>query len=489
MFAVTSELHNTSVGPTGGPDGQGGVGVGGTDDAEAKRPMVLAVSALGGFVVTFMSSSVNIALPLIEAEFGMSAVSLSWVSLIFILVAGATLLPLGRVADLYGRVRWFTWGMALFTVMSLASAFAPSAAVLLAFRGLHGVGLAVGAATSTALVVLAYPPGSRGRALGLNVTCVYLGLTMGPVLGGLIVHNLGWRALFLFGGGLASLNVILPLWKLRGIEWREPKTGRFDVLGSILYAAALIAILLGFSWLPDAAGWILLVAGIAVLALFLWWETRAADPLLNVALLRNNRVFAYSNVAALVQYSATSAVVFLLSLYLQYNRGLNAQTAGFVLVTGTFVQAVMSPAVGRMTDRLEPRFLAAAGMAVCVLGLLGLSFLGETTAYWYVILMICVVGAGIALFSTPITHTIMGSAGTQYVGVASATIATMRQAGQMMSQGLATLVLAVLVGREAIQPSDYPGFLDSVQITFLIFTVLCTLGIAAALVGPRRAPR
>lgn len=450
------------------------------------RTMVLVVATLGGFLVTFMMSAVNIALPLIEAEFKMSAVTLSWISLSYILVAGAALLPAGRIADLFGRMKLFIWGMIIFSVISVASALAPSAGILLALRSVHGLGLAIGAATSTALVVLAFPPASRGRALGLNVAGVYLGLTLGPVLGGAIIHNLGWRGLFLVVGALGLVNVGLPLWKLRHIDWREPKGSRFDLLGSLVYAASLTAVLLGFSLLPDIFGAVLVAGGIIGLAAFVWWETRAADPLLNVDLLRRSRVFAFSNVAAFINYSATSAMVFVMSLYLQYNRGLNPQTAGLVLVAGTFVQAALSPAAGRISDRINARYVASAGMAICVLGLFALSFVSATTPYWYIITMLCVLGLGYAFFSTPITHTIVGSVDTRWVGVASATLATMRQAGMSLSMGVATLVLTLQVGRQAIQPSDYPQVLSSVRISFLIFTVLCVFGVAASLVGPRK---
>ncbi len=448
--------------------------------------MVLVVSSMGGFLVTFMSSAVNIALPLIGEEFHVSAVTLSWISLSYILVSGATLLPAGRVADIYGRVRLFTWGMVLFTVLSFASALAPSAGILLALRAMHGLALAIGASTSIALVMLAYPPESHGKALGLNVAAVYLGLTLGPVLGGLLTHNLGWRGLFLVLGGLGLVNVALPLWKLRGIDWREQKPAGFDILGAITYAAALIAILMGFSLLPDILGTLLIVAGVSGLAAFLWWETRAANPLLNIDLLRRSRVFAFSNIATFINYAATAAMVFLMSLYLQYNRGLDPQTAGLVLVSGTFLQAALSPAVGRLTDRLEARRVASVGMAVSVFALFGLSFVGTATSYWFIIAMLCMLGVGLALFATPNMHAIMNSVETRWVGVASATVATMRQAGISMSQGLATLVLALEMGRHAIQPSDYPQVLGSVRISFLIFTALCVLGVGASLVGPRR---
>jgi MFS family permease len=175
-----------------------------------------------------------------------------------------------------------------------------------------------------------------------------------------------------------------------------------------------------------------------------------------------------------------------MSLYLQYNRGLNPQTAGFVLVSGTFLQAVLSPVAGRLTDRVKPRYVASTGMTVCVLGLFALSFVGTATPYWYIIAMLCVLGVGFAFFSTPITHTVMSSVDRQSVGVASATLATMRMAGISMSLGIATLVLALEVGRQAIQPADYPQLLSSVRLSFLIFTGLCVCGVAASLVGPRR---
>ena len=451
--------------------------------------MILIVASLGGFLVTFMASAINVALPLIGDEFGISAVFLSWLSLSTVLVSAAVLLPFGRLADLQGRVRFLVVGMAVFTAASFASAFAPSAGVLLILRMLNGVSLAIGSVTAPALVILAYPLQSRGRALGLSIASVYLGLTLGPVLGGLVVHNLGWRDLFLIMGVAGLVNTALPVWKLRHLEWREPKQGRFDLLGSLIYALALTAVLLGFSFLPHVAGVLLVAGGVGGLAGFLWWESRAGDPLLPVDLLRGNRVFASSNIAVFINYSATAAMIFLMSLYLEYNRGLNAQTAGLILVSGSFVQAVFSPVAGRLADRVTARYVASAGMALCVLGLFALIFLGPATPYRYIIAALCVLGLGFALFSTPITHTIMGSVDKSRVGVASATVAAMRQAGQSMSMGVATMLLALSVGQHAIKPENYPQVLTTIRISFVIFTVLCVFGVAASLVGPRRTGR
>ena len=452
----------------------------------SKQAITLAVTTVSGFLSTFMASSVNIALPQIEARFNLSAVLLGWVALSYVLGMGTLLMPMGRLADVRGRKAVYLTGSVGFTVFSLACALAPSASALLALRLLQGACAAMLFSTTTVLVILCYPPEARGRALGIQIGGVYLGMTLGPVLGGVISHNFGWRALFVFVGVIALINVVIPFWKLRGVEWREPRTARFDYAGSGVWMVALTALLLGFSFLPEAAGIVLIAVGVIGLAGFFWWENRAADPILNVNLLRHNRVFAFSNLAAFINYSATYAMTFLMSLYLQFNRGLNAQTAGFILVTGTFLQTVFSLVAGRLSDRFRDRTLASFGMAVCVAGLFAFAFLGQTTAWWYVILFVCLLGIGFAFFASPITHAIMGSVEQRHVGVAGATLATMRVSGQSISQGIATLVLALVVGRHVIETTDYPHLLTSVRITFAIFAALCVIGVMASLVGPKR---
>ncbi len=449
--------------------------------------MVLTSVTASGFLTTFASSGVNVALPQMASDLNLSAVMVSWVALGFALATGAFLMPMGRVADLLGRKIVYLIGLGAFTVFCFASAVAPNATILLLTRVLQGVSAAFLFATTVAMVILSHPPESRGRALGMQVSGVYLGMTLGPMLGGVITQNLGWRELFVVVGALGLVNMILALWKMRDLEWREPKTAPFDVLGSVIWAIALSALLIGFTYLPDVLGGVLIGVGLLGLAGFVWWQSRAADPILNVDLMRHNRVFAFSNAASFVNYSATAAMTFLMSLYLQYNRGLDAQTAGFVLVTGTALQAAVSPLAGRLADRLEARYVAAGGMALCAAGLFAFVFLGPSTPYWHVIGILCVLGLGFGLFASPIIHAIMGSVDKRYVGTASATSGTMRVSGQSISMGIATLVLAVVVGRhQKIGPGDYPHLLTSIRITFVIFAALCVAGLVASLVGPGR---
>jgi MFS family permease len=214
---------------------------------------------------------------------------------------------------------------------------------------------------------------------------------------------------------------------------------------------------------------------------FVRWETKVEYPVLNISLFGNNRVFAFSNLAALINYSATSAISFLLSLYLQYTKGLTPQDAGLILVSQPVVMAIFSPLAGRLSDKIEPRIVASAGMTLTVVGLLLFTFLNSTTDLAFIIFSLVLLGFGFALFSSPNTNAVMSSVEKRFYGVASATLGTMRLTGQMLSMGIAMLVFALYLGRAQITPEKYPAFLTSTKTAFIIFAVLCFGGIFASL--------
>jgi EmrB/QacA subfamily drug resistance transporter len=448
------------------------------------RNIILAVATLGGVVATFAASAITVAIPRIEQEFELSAVVLSWIPLTYVLAAAALIMTAGRLGDIFGRVKVFTIGLVGFNIFMFAAALAPSGAWLITLRTLQGLSAALLFATNIALVTLSQPPEARGRALGMLTAGVYLGSSTGPVLGGLMTDYLGWRSMFLFVGGATLVTCALTIWKLHNVEWKEPRKARFDILGSVIWAIALPSLLLGFTLLPETIGITLVGIGAIGLAFFLWWETHAADPLLSVNLLRHNRTFALSNVAALINYSATFGLSFLMTLYLHYNRGFKVSEVGYVLVAAPVFQTIVSPFAGRLADRLQPRLVGATGQALCALGLFTFAFLGTTTPLWFIVLALCVLGVGFGLFASPVAHMVMSSVDRQYVGTASATLATMRVAGQGVSMGIAGLLLAIMVGgSKQLHPSDYPNLLASVRVTFAIFAVLCALGLVAVLLG------
>jgi len=329
----------------------------------AVKKVALLVTTLGSFLTPFMSSSINIALPSIGKAFSMNAVLLSWMATSFLLAAAMFLVPFGKIADIRGRKKIFTYGVLIYTLASFLSAISRSAFWLLCFRVLQGIGGAMIFGTGVAILTSVFPPGERGTVLGINVAAVYLGLSLGPFLGGVLTQHFGWRSVFLVNVPLGLIIMALVFWALKG-EWAEARGEKFDWVGSIVYSLSLVALMYGFSQLPAILGALLILAGALGILSFVWWETRAESPVLNIDLFRNNTVFAFSNLAALINYSATFAVSFLLSLYLQYIKGLSPQNAGLILVSQPIMQAIFSPPAGRLSDRIESRIVASMGMGL-----------------------------------------------------------------------------------------------------------------------------
>lgn len=446
----------------------------------ANKRYALVVATLGSFLAPFMGSSVNIALPSIGEEFSMDAILLSWVATSYLLSAAVFLVPFGKIADIYGRKKIFTYGMLLYTAFSLLCGISSSSTLLIFFRMLQGMGSAMVFGTGIAIITSVFPLGERGKALGINVASVYLGLTLGPFLGGLLTQHFGWRSVFLVNVPVGLATILIIFWKLKG-EWAEARGERFDLIGSMCYGLTLVAMMYGFSLLPAMSGAYLILLGALGLLLFVKLEMKAEAPVLDVNLFRKNTVFAFSNLAALISYSATFAVAFLLSLYLQYVKGLSPQDAGILLVSQPVVMAILSPLAGRLSDVIEPRVVASAGMAITVVGLLLFTLLDEKTALSFILLSLVLLGFGFALFSSPNTNAVMSSVEKRFYGVASGTIGTMRLIGQMLSMGIAMLIFAVYIGRVEITPEYYEFFLRSVRLAFLIFAVLCFGGIFASL--------
>jgi MFS family permease len=248
---------------------------------------------------------------------------------------------------------------------------------------------------------------------------------------------------------------------------------------------ALVALMYGFSRLPELVGAGLILLGLVGLGAFVAWEMRTRNPVLNLSLLTNNRPFAFSNLAALLNYSASSAVSFLLSLYLQYIKALRPQQAGLVLIAQPIVQASFSPAAGWLSDRIEPRIVASLGMGLTAAGLGSLIFVSPATPLWAIIARLILLGFGFALFSSPNMNAIMGAVERKFYGIASGMLGTMRLIGQMLSMGIATLLFALYIGRVEITPELYPLFLTSTKTAFVVFAALCVGGIFASLARGR----
>jgi len=443
--------------------------------------IALFIAVLAGFITPFDLSAVNIALPTIANEFSMDAISMGWVATAYLLASCIFLVPFGRIADIWGRKKIFLAGLSIFTVSSLVMIFSTSALMIIFVRVAQGMGAALIFGTAVAILTSVTPPAGRGRALGIYTTAIYLGLSMGPFIGGFLTQHFGWRSIFLINLPLGIFTIALLAWGLPG-EWADARGERFDLKGAVQYALSLICVMYGFTLLPGVYGILLVLAGLVMLAIFVIRELRIPFPLLDITLFRDNRVFAFSNIAALINYSATFAITFFLSLYLQYVKGFPAGYAGTILVVQPVMQALLSTYAGRLSDRIEPGKIASAGMALTATGLLLLVTIDATTSLAFLIATLALLGIGFALFSSPNTNAIMSSVEKRNYGVASGTLGTMRLVGQMLSMGIAMMILAMVVGKVAITDALYPQLLTSMHYGFLIFFVLCVAGIFFSLV-------
>jgi len=419
------------------------------EDLHRRRWQLLALTAVGAFMWPLDGSIVSVALPVMGRDLHLSVTAAVWVSAAFLLTTAVLLIPSGRIADQHGRVRYYLLGIAVFTIASLLCAVSMNGAWLIGSRIIQGAGAALIGATSAAIVTSVFPPHERGRALGINVMAVYIGLTIGPPLGGFITDAVGWRWIFLIN---IPIGIIVLLWGWFMLPRSEKVPGpRLDVVGSVLLGLFLVALLvpLTFSvewgWASPATIGLLAVSAACFVA-FVVWERRVDSPILNLDLVLKNRLFAAANTAALLNYMALYGISLLTALYLEIVQDRSASLTGWMLLSMPLLMAVLSPFSGRLSDRIGSRVLATGGMVTIAAGMILLSFTAETTPLWRVAVCLAIVGFGMAAFSAPNTSAVMGSVRRDQLSQASAFLSTMRTSGQALSVALLGGIAASQLG-------------------------------------------
>jgi MFS family permease len=453
-----------------------------TDPVEDKsfKNSVLLVTTFAAFLVPFLSSAVNLALPSIGKELHASAISMSWVISSFLLSSAIFLMPFGKLGDIIGRKKIFSLGILLFTISTFLILFSHSIYSLIVLRIFQGLSSAMIYGTSMAIITSVFQPGERGKAMGINLTATYLGLSCAPPVGGLLTQYLGWRSIFAFLVPFGIISLILIQRRIKA-EWAEAVGESFDWRGSFLYGIALASFMWGFSRLPSSLGWIFIVTGILMAFVFLSFENKITNPVFDVRLILKNRVFAFSGIAALINYSATSAIGFFISLYLQYLKGLDARTAGLIMISQPVAMMLLSPVAGKLSDKKNPGVIASAGMGITASGLILLCFLSAETPDYLIVLLLLLMGIGFGIFSSPNSNAIMSSVEKRHLGIASGVVGTMRIVGQMMSMGIAMMLISLYIGSQTINPATYPGLISAMRTGFVIFSILSVLGIFASL--------
>ncbi|HOV78900.1 MAG TPA: MFS transporter [Bacillota bacterium] len=451
------------------------------DREESLKKYALIISTMASFIAPFMGNAVNLAIPSIGEEFNSSAVLLSWVVSCYLLTSAALLLPFGRLGDIIGRKRLFTIGLVVFCAATLLCGSAWSTQSLIFFRVLQGIGSAMNFSTNIAILTAVYPARERGKVLGISTAATYTGLSLGPVVGGVLNQRLGWESIFYFVFLIGIAALYLTATKLKG-EWIGAGGERFDKTGAFLFMVGMVAFIYGFSSIATfSPAKYILVFGLAVMAVFVKHELKTEQPILNMRFFSENVAFAFSNLAALINYCATFAVTFLLSLFLQVVKGYGSEMAGLILLSQPILMAVLSPFAGALSDRVEPRIVSSWGMSLTTLGLVFFAFIDSDTQVWLLVINLMLLGTGFALFSSPNTSAVMGSVAKQFYGVASSTLGTMRLAGQAVSMAAATLIIDLYIGSAQLGPAVAGLLAKSVKVSFIVFAATCFFGIFASL--------
>ena len=428
------------------------------------RTKILLTMMMSSFVTPFTSSALTLSLPDIGRDYGASANELGWVLEIFLLASIVCLLPMGKLADRFGKRRVFLWGTVLFTLSSALCIVTPDMGFLLAARALQGVAAAMLYATNMSIVALSFPPEQRGRALGWMVSMVYVGL---------LNYYAGWQSIFVFITAACLACVVMTMLYLHQ-EWCEAAVQGVDGTGALLYGLAMIFAMFGLSELAELAwGWMTLALGLLLLIAFVRHEMKAQDPILPVHIFVENREFSLSNLTAMINYSATFAISFLMSIYLQSVLGLSSREAGLVMLIQPIVMAMLSPTAGKLSDRHSPTRIATVGMAITALGILGLVAVVHLESLWLVVPVVIVIGVGFALFAAPNNNAIMGAVPKRYYSLATSMIGTVRLVGQVISVAIVTMVLSL----DWNWLPQLEGLVRNIEISFIVFTLLCLIGI------------
>jgi EmrB/QacA subfamily drug resistance transporter len=462
----------------------------------AYKWVVLSVTTVGALMAAIDSTIVILGLPEMMTDLHADLIEMVWVIMGYILVSTVFLLTFGRVADMFGRVRMYNLGFVVFTIGSALCGISQNAAQLILFRLLQGSGAAMMAVNSVAIVTEVFPPNERGRALGINAVTWAAGGVLGPVLGGLILNAGNWRWIFYINVPIGIFGALWGYLVLKEQSRRKAGEG-FDLIGAATFSLSLVAILLAltlgiqFSWFSPPME-VLFVIFVVMLGLFFWHERHALSPVLDFSLFRD-RVYNFSVLAAMLQALALFAVNFLIVFYLQGVRGFDPLKAALLLIPLPLVSSVMAPISGLIADRIGARVPATLGLLIQAAALVWLTRLTPTTSYLTLASGLALMGLGGGLFYSPNTSAAMNASPLNRLGIASATLATLRQTGMVTSFALSLAVAAGSLPRDVMMQlfvgtnvslgsQVMQSFVIGIHSAFIVSTALCLVAAGISLV-------
>jgi len=453
----------------------------------SEKAVILAI-VISQLAVPFMFSAVGITLPAIGRELHAGGTALGLIEAVYIGASCAFLLPLGKLGDLTDRRAIFKAGLVLFSLTTFLLGLTNDIRVFIALRLLQGLAASMMLATNVAILSEIIPKGSLGRALGIAIGAVYVGLSTGPFVAGILTTHLGWRWVYYASTVFA---VIASLLSFRNIK----NSGKFrlakiDLWGSIFIIGAITLLIAGSS-MHDSGylGYGIMLAGLVFFALFVWVEGRTKDPLVCISMITGNPVFTHALLIQLINYASTFALTFLFSLYLQSVKGMTPQKTGFVLVTAPVTMALLSPIFGRLSDRIPPQKIAFTGMFFCVAAICGASTISLGSSIWHVCGIFLCQGIGMAMFSSPNMNIIMSSVEREYYGIASALAANMRTLGMVLSMTIVITFISIFIGHSTIGAANAPQFMTAMHLSVISFIILGVFGLLLSLHISKRPGR
>ncbi|HJJ48441.1 MAG TPA: MFS transporter [Methanocorpusculum sp.] len=446
--------------------------------AATNRILVLTATSIGALINPLLSTMLILAMPAIGDLFSVSVRDLGWLSTAFILANAVCLVPGAWFVDRFGYKKSFITGCIISAISCILAIFSPSYPVLIASRIITGAGISLCMITSIAILTRIFPKNKRGFVIGINTAMVYVGLSIGPVLGGFLTEFFGWQSLFIFVPPVVLSGALIMGLFLKE-EFTEP-VEKFDKVGALLYAFALVSLMYGLSTITDNGSIFFVIAGLLLGAVFVWYELRQKAPILHIRLFFENKRFARSSYAALLNYAAAYSVTYMVSLYLQSVGALSALQAGLVMLFMPVVQVITTPVAGKLADRIDPKYLVTIGMILTIAGLITLAALGffGTEFITYIAGAQLLMGLGASLFSAPNTTAIMSSVPKKEYSTASGVVAVVRQAGMLLSMAICMASISFIVGgAEMLGPAMHAEFISAMQAAMLISAGLAVIGV------------
>ncbi len=437
------------------------------------RTYIMIILAIAPFITNFIVAAVNISLPSMALNLNLDAFTLGLIPTSYLIAITMFLIPSGKLGDIYGRKKLLNLGLIMFSLGSVIAVFSYTPSLIIISRIMQGIGSAIIFSNLYAIVASLFDYHDRVRALSLIFGVIFLGSVLGPLLGGFLTYEFGWRSIFEFSAVIGIIGSLLI--SRIGVEWHVSQEEKFDLLGSVIFGFSALWIIYGFSRMSHGIDSIFIILGIIGILIFFNYEKRITNPIFNLELLYN-KSFILNNIETLLEFIPSVPIVFILSLYLQDVRGMIPYIAGLILVLQPITMLIISIFSGKIQP-IKPRKIVTLAFFVSTVSALIFLTIDKSTPIFVIGLGLILSGIGGSLFASPNAQLIMSSVNKKHYGIASATITTMRGFGGTIGMSIVIVILPIFLGYANITPFTYQTFLNGSKVIILTMAILYTIGI------------